>query len=183
MTREEIIQGLQFTIDMFLLDPTTGELITKPRNDMDKTTIDACKGAIELLEQQPCENAISRDDALKALAYDIESFEFKSGVGKHMNEIAKLLNTIYEIQSNNIKALPPVQPKPKTGHWTPISERPPEESGTYTVTAYDGATKRVTYIKYLKRLKQWELTGSRAYWKVLAWMPLPKPYELQESEE
>ena len=51
MTKEEIIGGLQFTVDMFLLDPNTGETYTEPRNDMDKTTIDACKGAIELLEQ------------------------------------------------------------------------------------------------------------------------------------
>ena len=53
MTREEIIQGLKFTIEMFLFDPSTGETITEPRNDMDKTTIDACRGAIELLEQEP----------------------------------------------------------------------------------------------------------------------------------
>ena len=53
MTREEIISGLQFTIDMFLFDPNTGETFTEPRNDMDKTTIDACKGAIELLKQEP----------------------------------------------------------------------------------------------------------------------------------
>jgi hypothetical protein len=36
---------------MFLFDPTTGETYKEPRNDMDKTTIDACNGAIELLEQ------------------------------------------------------------------------------------------------------------------------------------
>lgn len=137
--------------------------------------------AIKALE--PCEDCISRDSAIKAMDYDIKSFEFKSGVSRYMDDIAKLLNTIYEIQVNNIKSLPPVTPQQRTGHWTPISERPPEESGTYTVTAYDGATKRVTYVKYLKRLKQWELTGSRAYWKVLAWMPLPKPYESQESEK
>jgi hypothetical protein len=53
MTREEIIDGLKFTVEMFLLDPSTGETITEPRNDMDKTTIDACRGAIELLEQEP----------------------------------------------------------------------------------------------------------------------------------
>lgn len=53
MTKEEIISGLQFTIDMFLFDPNTGETYTEPRNDMDKTTIDACKGAIELLKQEP----------------------------------------------------------------------------------------------------------------------------------
>ena len=63
-----------------------------------------------------CEDTISRGDALKALDYDIKSFEFKSGVGRHMNEIANLLNTIYEIQSDNIKALPSVQPKIKTGY-------------------------------------------------------------------
>lgn len=55
MTIKEIIDGLKFTVDMFLFDPTTGETYPEPRNDMDKITIDACKGAIELLEQQPCE--------------------------------------------------------------------------------------------------------------------------------
>lgn len=51
MTIKEIIDGLKFTVDMFLFNPSTGEVYTEPRNDMDKTTIDACKGAIELLEQ------------------------------------------------------------------------------------------------------------------------------------
>lgn len=50
MTVDEIISGLQFTVDMFLFDPTTGKTYTEPRNDMDKTTIDACNGAIELLK-------------------------------------------------------------------------------------------------------------------------------------
>ncbi len=73
---------------------------------------------------------------------------------------------------NKIVNLPSAQPG-----WIPWdSGKFPEESGTYTVTAYDGATKRVTYAKYQKRLKRWELTGARAYWRVLAWMPLPKPY-------
>jgi hypothetical protein len=51
MTIKEIIAGLKFTVDMFLFDSSTGETYKEPRNDMDKTTIDACKGAIELLEQ------------------------------------------------------------------------------------------------------------------------------------
>lgn len=38
---------------MCLLNPITGETYTEPRNDMDKTTVDACKGAIELLEERP----------------------------------------------------------------------------------------------------------------------------------
>lgn len=60
---------------------------------------------------------ISRDSAIKALDYDIESFEFKSGVSKHMDDIAKLLNTIYEIQVNNIKALPSVTPQEQRTEW------------------------------------------------------------------
>lgn len=51
MTRNEIIDGLTFTIQMFLFNANTGEIFTEPRNDMDKITIDACKGAIKLLEQ------------------------------------------------------------------------------------------------------------------------------------
>jgi len=73
-----------------------------------------------------------------------------------------------------INGVPSAQPEQR---WIPCSERLPKESGTYTVTAYNGATNRVTYAKYQKRLKRWELTGARAYWRVLAWMPLPEPYK------
>jgi len=51
MTIKEIIDGLRFTVDMFLFDDITGEMHTEPRNELDKATIDACKGAIKLLEQ------------------------------------------------------------------------------------------------------------------------------------
>lgn len=67
---------------------------------------------------------------------------------------------------------------PSAQRWIPWdSGKFPKESGTYTVTAYDGATKRVTYAKYQKRLKRWELTGARAYWRVLAWMEKPEPWK------
>ena len=62
--------------------------------------------------------------------------------------------------------------------WIPWdSGKSPKESGTYTVTVHDGAKRRVTYAKYQKRLKRWELTGARAYWRVLAWMPHIEPWE------
>lgn len=64
MTIKEIIDGLKFTVDMFLFDPTTGETYKEPRNDMDKTTIDACNGAIELLEQSrwiPCSERLPEE--------------------------------------------------------------------------------------------------------------------------
>ena len=68
--------------------------------------------------------------------------------------------------------------------WIPWdSLRFPNDSGTYIVTAYDGSQERVTFAKYQKRLKRWELTGARAYWRVLAWMPLPEPYKERRTDE
>ena len=60
--------------------------------------------------------------------------------------------------------------------WIPCSE-PPKESGTYIVTAYDGTNKRVSFVKYQKTLKRWDLTGARAYWRILAYKPLPEPWK------
>lgn len=56
MTLQEIIDGLQMISDACLYDPNTGEQFDEPLNDIDKKTLDACKGAIELLSygvQQP----------------------------------------------------------------------------------------------------------------------------------
>lgn len=65
----------------------------------------------------------------------------------------------------------------KATNWIPVSERLPEASGTYQVTCMDGRIYRSTYAKFQCKLKRWELTGARSYWKVIAWMPLPKPYK------
>lgn len=65
----------------------------------------------------------------------------------------------------------------KENGWISVSERLPEASGTYQVTCMDGRIYRSTYAKFQSKLKRWELTGARSYWKVTAWMPLPKPYK------
>ncbi len=101
MTNEEIIQGLQFTIDMFLFDPFTGESLTEPRNDDDKITIDACKEAIKVLKAEPCENAVSLDGV-------IDTIEWYRTNPQHFTE-----DNLIE----DIKGLPPVTPKPRTGKW------------------------------------------------------------------
>jgi len=52
MTRKEIIDGLKFTMDMFLFDPSTGETKTKSQlNESDRITFDACEGAVEILKR------------------------------------------------------------------------------------------------------------------------------------
>jgi hypothetical protein len=50
MKREDIISGLKMTIGLFLFDPTTGNTLEKHMlNDTDRTTVEACEGAIKLL--------------------------------------------------------------------------------------------------------------------------------------
>lgn len=65
----------------------------------------------------------------------------------------------------------------KENGWIPVSERLPDVSGTYQVTCMDGRIYRSTYAKFQCKLKRWELTGARSYWKVIAWMSLSKPYK------
>ena len=71
----------------------------------------------------------------------------------------------------------------KENGWIPVSERMPEASGTYQVTCMDGRIYRSTYAKFQSKLKRWELTGARSYWKVTAWMPLPEPYKEDKKYE
>lgn len=63
------------------------------------------------------------------------------------------------------------------GGWIPCKEKFPEKSGTYIVSAIDGHVIRVSFAKWMPRLKTWALSGCRSYWKVNAWMPLPEPYK------
>ena len=67
--------------------------------------------------------------------------------------------------------------------WISCSEHQPEEAGTYNVTAYDGRTLRSTHAKWQPRLKSWNLTGTMAYWRVIAWMELPQPFQKGENDE
>ena len=187
MTRKEIIDGLKFTVDMFLFDPSTGETYTEPRNEEDKITIDACKGAIELLEQEPCEDAIIRQAALDCLtATGLKKYDY-------------ILNA-----RNKIKSLPSVTPQPR---WIPCSERLPEDIKPVIVTWKNNDPK--SYYQYIVGkhfIGTAHYLNGKWFWyssatedllaeygrcdgeefdeaiEVVAWMPLPEPYKA-ESEE
>ena len=63
--------------------------------------------------------------------------------------------------------------------WIPCGERLPKRQGYYICTCKDGSKyKRTTVVKWSNG---WQLTGARAYWVVLAWMTLPKPYERSDT--
>ena len=61
MTIKEIIDGLQFTIDMFLFNPSTGEIQPKHLlNEDSRLTVDACEGAIDTMRKyQKIEQIVS----------------------------------------------------------------------------------------------------------------------------
>lgn len=61
--------------------------------------------------------------------------------------------------------------------WIPVGERLPDESSIYIVSAKEGDREIVTFVKWQNRFKKWDLSGTRAYWRVTAWKPLPKPYK------
>ena len=151
-----------------------------------KDKSEAHRMLVQLPSAQPeCEDAVSRAAVINvwrdacnsvmskcACHYDDD---IKDTVYDNTSEVNAVLRCNKEFK-NALKVLPLITPK-QPG-WIPWdSGKFPEESGTYTVTAYDGAKRRVTYAKYQKRLKQWELTGARAYWRVLAWMPHIEPWE------
>ena len=74
-----------------------------------------------------------------------------------------------------IRNMPPVNPT-KTG-WIPVSERLPEES-LNSVIGWDAYRERCVFVQYIDGYFQ--ITGSAESFDIVAWMPLPKPYEPQE---
>ena len=66
--------------------------------------------------------------------------------------------------------------------WIPVKERLPEEAGTYIITALEGKRTIVTFAKWHSRYKRFDMTGSRAYWIPIAWMPIPEPYRQERSD-
>lgn len=97
------------------------------------------------------------------------------------NEVESTGNGAYFSKNNISKIvellLTDLEQDEKENGWIPVSERLPEAGGTYQVTCMDGRIYRSTYAKFQCKLKRWELTGARSYWKVTAWMPRPKPYK------
>lgn len=99
MTREEIIDGLEIY--------TVGRL-KKARVHITVEELQKFIDAIKALEQEPCDDAISRQAAIDAIFAEPL---YKAGMKKRYAEEA--VPSIFE----RIKALPPVTPAEKVGQW------------------------------------------------------------------
>jgi hypothetical protein len=64
MTREEAIAQLKMDRDLANFNPMTGE--EEPMNEDCRKSVEALDMAIKALEQQPCEDTISRQAAIEA---------------------------------------------------------------------------------------------------------------------
>lgn len=107
-------------------------------------------------------------DADKAIEAVRGAFEFEVETPDNYKDIAV----------ETLKLLTAVDVAPQ---WIPVTERLPEEEGTYLVTYTDGGVTEVGSSIYLQRED-----GSEPYWDyfvVTAWMPLPEPYKGSEQNE
>lgn len=73
-----------------------------------------------IVEQEPCDNAISREDAMSAIRMAFS----KVVPSNPSREVREIFNLCRE----NLEQLPPVISQQKYGEWTPVSEVLPEES-------------------------------------------------------
>ena len=154
MTRKKIIQGLY------------------------KGDSRAIKEAIEALEKEPCEDAISKSDVfeilgnLMSIPYDFDRQINEKDVSESMDEI---------------KALPSVTPTRKKEEWISCDEKLPKPNELadnvrkyYLIQDEYGDMCVARYTK-----KGWHPIESLFFLDdVVAWIPLPEPYKAEmESKE
>ena len=132
MNRKEIIDGLKMTMGLILFDPSTGEDIDPDNlNDLNRTTYDACKGAVELLESQKTQlfkedatfDCISRQNVNDALEKVASFFPYRiPGKGETYDKYNEAWNDAIGRAEIEIKQLPSAQPERKRGKWIRITQ-------------------------------------------------------------
>lgn len=117
---------------------------------------------MDQLKQEPCEDCISRRDALNAITMSTARWQ----------------------AVEHIEELPPVLPQVERT-WVPVSEGTPKENETVIASTKYGVYPEAKYTKEYGW--EWAYESGSDYWVELkdveAWMPLPKRYIKKEVEE
>lgn len=158
MSNEEAIKILKEVREEVLAKET--ELSKQVFENLGIKAIDLAIKAFEQ-QQEPSEDCISRQVVKEMLTETWTKY------------MPMELDINLSFVLDKISELPPVTPQPKTGHWIPVSERLPRDSGYYlTTTMYDKV-----YCDY------WEGECFNRTEAVIAWMPLPEPYKAESEEK
>lgn len=190
MSREELIEMLNILLDNAKIGCADITVIKHVSFDSFKFVL---VQTIQALSQEPCDDAISRDMALEKMADYVAS-----GYADSAED--------FEEYSRIICQLPSVTQK--SGKWIPVSERLPENTYPVNITwvnhdpePYYAIIKdkpftatgcycdgkwywySVTCQDYLDEYGHWDIDAMDDAIEVIAWMPLPEPYEPQESED
>lgn len=71
-----------------------------------------------------------------------------------------------------------INEQPKVGEWIPVEKRLPEQS-LNSVIGWDTYRERFVFVQYY--MNEWIL-GNHESVNIVAWQPLPEPYEVKENE-
>lgn len=141
----------------YLLDKS---IIADSRKKLRERMDEICNLAIKALEQEPCEDAVSRASVfeimgnLLSIPYDFDRNITEKDVSESMDKIREL------------PRVTPQEPR-----WIPVTERLPEE-GQMVIACYPSdCGKRVMTAYYYN--KECGFSCGITY----AWMPLPEPYK------
>lgn len=145
-------------------------------------------------KQEPCDDAISREDALEAL----NTINGTAELDRAFEVIEKLPSvTSIEVIHRDRTVQDFVDKcrecgRIRKGHWIPVNERLPEEYGEYMITWVSDYTNKplISIAEYeitddfdrknCRFLGEWlfdEYMSAYTNIKVIAWMPLPEPYK------
>ena len=120
------------------------------------------------------DDSISRQAAIDALANtkDLVDVTWTDENDNVIDSIEEKRNII----ANWLEKVPSAQ------RWIPCSERLPKKDGRYQVTRYDYVTNTefIDILWYEENL--WWNRHSTGDYAVIAWMPLPEPYQEGEQE-
>ena len=130
------------------------------------------------------DDLISRQQAIDALKTDMASLDhIIKGMSAHDVRLDAYVSQRNQVDCDidTISNLPPAQPEQR---WIPVSERLPED-GDYKPFSYyeDGAvlfcTKddKIGFGWCYESTKQWANEDDKSPGEVIAWMPLPEPYQ------
>jgi len=177
MTREEAAH----IVDVAFGVPQAVRRIGEDKTYHEDEIREAKNMAIKALEQEPCEDCISRQATVERLCK----------VAEFMNEKRNGLGSPYVMAAlfiqDNKDEFPSVTPKPKTSTW---NHGTPDVIDEYIITVRErwGKDEEWEYETLGAWYTQdgWELSydlDEGQEWEIIAWVPFPEPYKAESEDK